>query len=64
MDHIGRLSKENRAALRELGANISENDPENRFLVEDLVVNYHVSRALYLRQKLKDELFRNTNQKG
>mgnify|MGYP002508227803 CR=1 FL=1 len=64
MDYIGRLNKENRTALRALGANISENSPDSRFQVEDLVVNYHVSRALHLRQKLKDELSRNINQKG
>ena len=61
MDHVGRLNQKNRAVLRSLGANISEEAPENRFLVEDLVVNYHVSRALELRQELKDALFGTVN---
>ena len=64
MDHVGRLNQKNRDVLRSLGANISEENPENRFLVEDLVVNYHVSRALELRQELKDALAGNSNQKG
>lgn len=56
IEYIARLNQENRAALRALGANIAEEVPQNRFSVEDLVVNYHVSRALELRQQLKDAL--------
>lgn len=56
IEHIARLNQENRAALRALGAQIVEEIPGNRFSVEDLVVNYHVSRALELRQQLKDTL--------
>ena len=65
VDHVGRLNQQNRAMLRSLGANIKE-EQENRFLVEDLVVNYHVSRALELRQQLKDALSGggNQNKKG
>ena len=56
IERPGRLHQQNRAALRALGAQIAEEIPENRFSVEDLVVNYHVSRALELRQELKDAL--------
>lgn len=56
IDHIARLNKENWSALRELGAKIPDAQPQNRFTVEDLVVNYHVARALELRQQLKDAL--------
>lgn len=56
VDKPGRLNRENRCALRALGARISEETPDNRFSVEDLVVNYHVGRALQLREQLKEEL--------
>ena len=56
IDHIARLNKENWSALRALGARIPDAQPQNRFAVEDLVVNYHVARALELRQQLKDAL--------
>ncbi len=56
IDHIARLNKENWAALRELGARIPDAQSQNRFTVEDLVVNYHVARTLELRQQLKDAL--------
>ena len=66
IDHLARLNKENRSALRALGAEIPDVQPQNRFTVEDLVVNYHVARALELRQELKHELSGNNtqNQKG
>ena len=60
--HVGKLNQENRAALRELGAKIADGDPNRRFTVEDLVVNYHVDKALKLREQLKNEL--SANKKG
>ena len=62
IDHIARLNKENWGALRELGAKIPDAQPQNRFTVEDLVVNYHVARALELRRELKIALAGNNNQ--
>lgn len=56
VERVGRLNRENRLALQKLGANISVEESDNRFQVEDLVINYHVAKALELRQKLKDEL--------
>ena len=52
----GRLNRENRAALRALGANIPAQGGSNRFTMDDVVINYHVKRALELRQELKEEL--------
>jgi len=54
--NTGRLTRENRTALLALGAKIPAELPNNRFGVEDLVVNYHVKRALELREQLKREL--------
>jgi len=62
IDRAGRLNRENREALRSLGANISGEEGNLRFSVEDLVINYHVKRALELRVQLKESLVR--NQKG
>jgi len=56
IERPGRLNQQNRAALRSLGAEVSEESPSNRFAVEDLVVNYHVTRALEFREQLKQEL--------
>ena len=56
INHTGRLNQENKKALRELGANIPEESANNRFNVEDLVINYHVTRILELRKQLKMEL--------
>lgn len=56
IERPGRLNQQNRVSLRALGAQIAEEGCQNRFSVEDLVVNYHVSRALVLRQQLKDAL--------
>lgn len=64
VDHTARLTRENWEDLQALGARIVEVPPENRFTVEDLVVNYHVARALKLRQQLKDTLSGSGNQKG
>lgn len=61
IDHVGKLNRENRLALQALGASVSGEDT-NRFAIEDLVINYHVSRALALREQLKEEL--SANQKG
>jgi len=56
IERPGRLNQQNRDALRSLGADISEGTACNRFAVEDLVVNFHVTRALELRELLKQEL--------
>ena len=56
MDRQGCLNQENRKCLRELGAQISEEVPKERWSVEDVVVNYHVARVLRLRKELKAEL--------
>ena len=40
----------------ELGAELSPMPPQRPESVEDIVVNYHVSRALQLRKDLKVEL--------
>lgn len=64
VNYPGKLNKENREALCTLGANIREDSTNNRFRVEDLVINYHVSRVLELRQQLKDELSGKENKNG
>ena len=56
MECRGRLDQENRQTLRALGAKVKEEEPEKEQCVEDIVVNYHVSRALYLRQELRQSL--------
>ena len=56
MERQGRLNGENRQALRALGAKISPEPPAEPETVEDVVVNYHVARALSLRQELKRAL--------
>lgn len=60
--HVGKLNQENRSALRKLGAQIADGEPDRRFTVEDLVVNYHVDKVLKLRMQLKEEL--SVNKKG
>lgn len=59
MERAGKLNQENRAALMALGAQIAPDDPERRFTVEDLVVNFHVAKVLKLREALKQELSQN-----
>lgn len=54
--NTGRLNRENREDLLALGANIHNTPLDRRFGVEDLVINYHVARALELREQLKREL--------
>lgn len=56
MDHLGRLNWENRQALRALGAQVAEESPGTAETESDVVANYHVSRVLRLRQKLKGQL--------
>ena len=56
MERQGRLNGENRQALRALGAKISPEPPAEPETVEDVVANYHVARALSLRQELKRAL--------
>lgn len=56
MKRKGSLNEENRQTLLELGAKLSRPPPQRPESVEDIVVNYHVSRALQLRKDLKAEL--------
>ena len=56
MEQQGCLNQENRKALRALGAQISEEVPKEHWTREDVVVNYHVARALQLRKDLKEKL--------
>ena len=56
MEHRGQLDRENRQALQALGAKVMEEASDKEQPVEDVVVNYHVARALYLRQELKESL--------
>ncbi len=56
MERQGCLNQENRQALRVLGAKIAEASPKTQWTTEDVVVNYHVARALQLRKDLRAEL--------
>lgn len=56
MDYVGKLNQENRKKLCDLGAKIAEEPPTCRYRVEDLITNYHVGKALQLREQLKSEL--------
>lgn len=56
MEHLGCLDQENRQALGALGAKVGQVCPVGANRVEDVVVNYHVARALRLRQELKENL--------
>ena len=56
MKRKGTLNEENRQALQKLGAKLSQTYHQRPESVEDVVVNYHVARALQLRKDLKAEL--------
>ena len=56
MERQGRLDLANRQALRALGAQVREEPPAGPERTEDVVVNYHVARALELRGELKRAL--------
>ena len=56
MERQGCLNQENRQALRALGAKIAPATPQKQWTTEDVVVNYHVARALHLRKDLKEKL--------
>ena len=56
MEGQGCLNRENRQALWSLGASISEETPDELETIENTVLNYHVARALHLRQELKQAL--------
>lgn len=56
MERRGQLNQENRQALRALGAQVMEEAEDKGQQVEDVVVNYHVTRALCLRRELKRSL--------
>lgn len=56
MEGRGRLNRENRQALRALGAQVVEETEETGRQTEDVVVNYHVARALCLRRELRQSL--------
>ena len=52
MDHPGRLSRSNLRRLRECGANIADNRPMKNPSERDIVINYHVTQLLKLREEL------------
>lgn len=56
MSTAGRLNQENRQALLALGAKVYREQPGTGETNEDVVANYHVSRVLRLRRKLKEQL--------
>ena len=56
MERRGHLNRENRQELRALGAQVMEEAPDKGEQVEDVVVNYHVARALSLRRELRQSL--------
>lgn len=56
MEYRGCLNQENCQALRALGAQVMEETSKKEQRVEDMVVNYHVARALCLRQELRQRL--------
>ena len=56
MERRGHLNRENRQELRALGAQVMEAAPDKGEQMEDVVVNYHVARALSLRRELRQSL--------
>lgn len=56
MGRSGRLSERNRHRLSLLGANVPKTKAKGEFSAEEIVINYHVERALDLREQLKREL--------
>lgn len=56
MEGRGRLNGENLTLLRELGPAFSAAEPAEEQTAADVVVNYHVSRILFLRRKLLESL--------
>lgn len=56
MEHLGCLNEENRQAIQVLGAEVKQECSVDRSSTEDVVVNYHVARALQLREELKEKL--------
>lgn len=56
MERRGHLNRENRQELRALGAQVMEEAPDKGEQMEDVVVNYHVARALSLRRELRQSL--------
>ena len=56
MDNLGHLNRENRQTLQALGAQVKKELPGAVETETDVVTNYHVSRVLRLRQKLKGQL--------
>ena len=62
MERRGQLNQENRQTLQALGAQVSPRELQRPGTVEDTVVNYHVARALSLRQRLRDKLAERSRQ--
>ncbi len=56
MDRAGRLTERNRHRLQLLGARVPKLKEKGEFSTEEIVINYHVDRALSLREKLKGQL--------
>ena len=56
MDDLGHLSRENQQTLQALGAQVEKELSGAVETEAGVVTNYHVSRVLRLRQKLKGQL--------
>lgn len=56
MNCTGRLNEHNRHRLQLLGARVPKLKQKGEFSTEEVVINYHVSHLLDLREKLKAEL--------
>jgi len=56
MGCTGRLTEQNRRRLKILGAKVPKLGGKGEFSTEEVVINYHVARALDLREQLKREL--------
>ncbi len=56
MNKTGRLTEQNRHRLSLLGATVPKLKGKGDFSPEEVVINYHVSRMLDLREELKREL--------
>lgn len=56
MGRAGRLTERNRHRLQLLGAKVPKLKEKGEFSAQEIVINYHVDRALTLREQLKAEL--------
>ena len=58
MESPGRLSRGNLRRLKDCGAEIRDRRPMKNPTERDIVINYHVSQLLNLRQELLEALVR------